>query len=287
MKPVLYIAIIILYFSSFTKAQNIEHLSKVEDTLNSIAARIPNKLHDFERLSLNEEFKNVLLKALEEDGSMDFPFDSLNNVSVLTATDNSFRIMTWYIPLPDGTFEFFGFFQAKDERLETLNLYSLSDNVEASDELIYKQLTFDNWHGAYYYRLIHTRHNREDYYTLLGWRSDNMLTRKRIIEPLRLAAKGRPVFGVPLFTYEDNRYRRVVFEYSANINMFMDYERHSLFETRRSHYMIVFDRVEPSHPKLKGHYQFYFPETNIIDAFIFENGRWVFYPEVDARNPSD
>ena len=49
--------------------------------------------------------------------------------------------------------------------------------------------------------------------------------------------------------------------------------------------MIVFDRLTPMDPKLEGQYEFYVPETNIFDGFVFYNGKWVFIKEVDARNP--
>jgi len=56
--------------------------------------------------------------------------------------------------------------------------------------------------------------------------------------------------------------------------------------------MIIFDRLSPIDPRtskysanLEGQFQFYVPESNIYDAFIFENGRWNFVKDVDARNP--
>lgn len=48
--------------------------------------------------------------------------------------------------------------------------------------------------------------------------------------------------------------------------------------------MILFDRLVPLSTSLEGQKQFYVPETNIFDAFIFENGRWVFMEDIDARN---
>ena len=51
--------------------------------------------------------------------------------------------------------------------------------------------------------------------------------------------------------------------------------------------MIVFDRVSPLTPGLEGQYQFYVPETDTYDAFVFEKGVWQFYGDVDARNPKE
>lgn len=48
--------------------------------------------------------------------------------------------------------------------------------------------------------------------------------------------------------------------------------------------MIVFDRLIPMDPSLAGQYQYYIPETNIFDAFVFSKGKWIFAQDVDARN---
>lgn len=48
--------------------------------------------------------------------------------------------------------------------------------------------------------------------------------------------------------------------------------------------MIVFDRLVPLDPSLAGQYQYYIPETNIFDAFVFSKGKWIFAQDVDARN---
>ncbi len=277
--------------ASHIYAENTKKFMETEDSLINIATLIPNLTHDFEKLSLNEKFTDLLYSALEKEGSFYYPFDSLTTVSVLTSPDEVFRIITWYIPLSDGTFDYFGFFQAKDDRRGDIVLYTLQNDYFADYEekggVEYLQLSHENWHGTFYYEVIHTRHEREDYYTLLGWRGDNPLTRKRIIEPIRLGERSRPVFGIPLFTYKDNRLRRIVFEYSANVSMYLAYDRQLIRGHRRPTNMIVFDRLEPSHPRLEGHRHFYFPETNIVDAFLFEEGRWVFYEEIDARNPDN
>jgi hypothetical protein len=268
-----------------SRAQESDYFIQMEDSLKILSFKIVEPIHDFERLSVNNDFKDLFLKVLEKEGSFDYPFDSLSNVSLLKAPDNSFRIITWYVPLPESSFEYFGFFQVKDERRGDVVIYPLMNVEREPDDLLYQQFSPESWYGAYYYQLIHNRHEREDYYTLLGWRSDNLLTRKRVIEPIRTAARGKPVFGIPQFTYENNRYRRVVFEYSAKVSMSVIYDRQLLKGSRRPKNMIVFDRLMPTHPQLKGHYQFYFPETNVFDAFVFENGRWVYYPGIDARNP--
>ncbi|HRS54806.1 MAG TPA: hypothetical protein P5250_08890, partial [Bacteroidales bacterium] len=56
--------------------------------------------------------------------------------------------------------------------------------------------------------------------------------------------------------------------------------------------MIVFNRLSPFDPRtgeekpsLEGQFQYYVPEANIIDAFIFKKGKWLFIKDIDAKNP--
>lgn len=97
------------------------------------------------------------------------------------------------------------------------------------------------------------------------------------------------------------KFKRIIFEYSAKAVMNLKYDNQEYqekvrykkpkngkrFEMRNvKSPMIVFDRLVPLSPSLEGQKQFYVPETNIYDAFIYENGRWDFIEDVDARNPS-
>jgi hypothetical protein len=280
MKRTLFITIFLLSVN-FLYAGNDFHM--YEDSLRRMSLRIVEQEHDFERLSLNFEFNALLGKVLAMPGSSEHPFQTLRTVSVLTAPDGSFRIFSWYVPLSNSRFEYFGYFQSKVSDREIL-LYPLSDKAETISEPQFSTLDHDNWYGAFYTELIHRREKRKNYYILLGWRGDNPLTRKRIIEPIKLMEKGRPSFGEPVFRFENNRHRRVIFEYSARATMSLRYEEHLVPGTRRTQQIIIFDRMSPTQDYLKGRYQFYVPETNIFDGFRFEDGKWYFISDIDAKN---
>jgi hypothetical protein len=264
---------------------NGDKLRMYEDSLKKLATSIIEPANDFERLTINHEFKTLLKNALEMDNSFAYPFDSLVTVSRLTSPDGSFRIFTWYVPLQNNRFEYFGYFQSHDSRRNESQIFTLTDRGAEEDDFVNKSLDHENWYGAYYLELVHKRDRRNDYYLLLGWRADDHLTRKRIIEPIKQLGGGRPSFGQPVFRYKDNRLRRVIFEYSARVSMSMRYESHPVERGRRSTDMVIFDRLGPTQDYLVGHYQFYVPETNIFDAFVFDDGKWIFTPDIDARNP--
>lgn len=254
-----------------------------EDSLKKMARKIIIPEHDFERLALNLEFKTYFEKVLQMEGSLDYPFDSLTTISRISAPNENFRIISWYVPLSNNQFEYFGFFQSVQSGKQ-YDIYPLTDRASNIEEPLYETLDHEKWYGAYYTDLIHKRYRRKDYYVLLGWRADNGLTRKRIIEPLRVLGKGRPSFGRPIFRYEENRHRRIIFEYSAKATMSIRYESQPIELGKRARDMIIFDRLAPTQSFLEGKYQFYVPETNIFDAFVFDAGKWEFIEEVDARN---
>jgi hypothetical protein len=256
---------------------------QLEDSLRRMSSRIIELEHDFERLALNNEFNNLLGEVLKMPGSLNHPFNTFRIVSVLTAPDGSFRIFSWYIPLSNSQFEYFGYFQFRQAGKEPV-LYPLTDKGYQIEEPQFASLDHENWYGAYYTELIHRKEKRKDYYVLLGWRGDNPLTRKRIIEPLKLMERGRPAFGEPVFRFENNRHKRIIFEYSSRVSMSIRYEEHLVPGTRRAQDIIIFDRMGPTQNYLQGNYQFYVPETNIFDGFRFEDGKWIFVSDIDAKN---
>lgn len=277
--------IFLILIARVTSTVALQNFAVHEDSLKTMMQKIIEPRHDFERLALNFEFRQYFEQVLLMDGSFDYPFDSLTITSRLRAPDNSFRIISWYVPLGNGAFEYFGFFQSEQSRGGSYHLYPLVDKSAEIEKPQYETLDHENWYGTYYTELIHNRYKRKDYYILLGWRADNPLTRKRIIEPLRIMGKGRPSFGKPVFKYKDNRQRRIIFEYSAKVSMSIRYETQVIEPGKRPREIILFDRMGPTHSSFKGQYHFYVPETNVFDGFIFDSGHWVFISDIDARNP--
>ena len=54
-------------------------------------------------------------------GSFDYPFENLNNMSILTSPDK-FRIYNWVVPKEDGSFEYFAYLQLYKKEKRTLLL---------------------------------------------------------------------------------------------------------------------------------------------------------------------
>ena len=261
----------------------------LEDSLKKMALRIIEPVADSARMENNRQFYHELVRVLETGGSFHHPFDSLQTVSMLMAPDSSFRIITWYVPLQAQRFDYFGIIQqSPDKQTDELDgntlLIHLHDSTSVIGSTVFSELSPDKWFGAYYYQIIHERSGDTDLYTLLGWKGDNPHTRLRVIEPLWFRDR-QPVFGKQAFRIGQRDPFRIVFEYSAMAAMSLVYATRPVRPGQPARDMIVFDRLSPGDESMRGHYRFYLPEANVLDALVFEDGIWVFYPDVDARAP--
>lgn len=280
------------FFCTLATAQPV--FTEYEDSLRVIAREIQKGRDDFVKLNASERFCNLLINTLQENNSFEYPFDSLKSISRLTSDDHKIRIFTWTIAKNDGSFDFGGVLQVKLKKGKEPVVYKLEDHSADIQNPENQILSCDNWYGALYYRLIEKTFDEHTYYTLLGWDGNNPVSRKKLIEILTLTPGGKPVFGASLFSRFPRKCKRIIFEYSATSTMTLNYSTQLLdvrvkkgkkrVVKKEVSEMIVFDRLSPLNSSVEGQHQFYFPETNIQDGFIFDNGRWNYAREVDARN---
>jgi hypothetical protein len=287
--------LILLLFPFLMLAQQKTELSDNEDSLISLARIILNAPEENVRFEAAKHFETLFSSTLELPDSWDYPFDSLQSVSKLVAGDKAFRIFTWSVPRQNGTYDYAGILQVRTDK-KKCRLYLLNDvsaEIKKPEEAV---LSPDKWYGALYYKLITTRSGDKYTYTLLGWDACSVQTRRKVIEVLSFTKSGEPVFGASVFTRFPRKVKRVIFEHAAKVSMSLTYSEQGIKiksgkKGKQASYkvikkeMIVFDRLVPQDPQLEGIYAYYVPETNINDGFVFDNGRWQFVKEVDARNP--
>jgi len=301
-------------------AQDIEQIKAYEDSIVSISIRILKESNEDSRLKMNEELWSFVDKAARDEGSIDYDFDTLNFVSVLTSDDKKFRIFSWTIKLKSGHYQYFGIAQAYVKNTKSYRYHKLNDYTARLSRPDSKNLSPKKWYGAYYYKIIQNKSGNKVYYTLLGWKGYDRTISMKVIEIATLRINGDVVFGYPIFNIRDYKYfkntrsRRLVFKYSARVKMYLDYDVQSIHiekkKKKKKSYskkqrgftaqnkevkesvkvktitkpMIVMDRLEPINEEMEGIYEFYYPETNVVDALIFEKNKWKYYPDVDARN---
>ncbi|MFH0864549.1 MAG: hypothetical protein V1904_00020 [Bacteroidota bacterium] len=278
--PFLYL---LIFISLQVFPQMNEDFAKAEDSLKILGNLILNGESDFIKYNANEKFLILLEGTLISENSFKYPFDSLTMIARITSPDNKFRIFNWNIKKSDNTYEYFGIIQVWNKKQKKHVLYPLNDNSDKITKPESQLLDNLNWYGAHYYKLIYNKSGGKKYYTLLGWDGNDLLTQKKIIDVLVFHSNDKPVFGATIFKYNKKVQKRVIFEYSATTSMSLKFEKQYMLYGKKPRKMIVFDRLAPLDPNLEGQYQFYYPETNIFDAFIFRMGKWAMLKDVDAR----
>jgi len=233
-----------------------------------------------ERLQANAEFIPQLVKTLKKKDSYDYPFKQLDGLSILNAPDNTFRIITWFVPLCDTLpeekrndkleqfgYRYYGAIQLNsDEGLNLLPLYDVSDSLMTPEEEI---LSNDNWYGAVYYNMIQRTHAGKDYYILFGWEGNNSITSTKKLAEVLTFKNGKPVFGAPIFEFfRDDYYmnrNRMILEYKKDSGVSLNYNDQKE--------MIVYDYIKPESPEAKGNYYLYIPDGT-YEGLIYTDGIW-------------
>ncbi len=285
-RKILCFSFFIFYLLNFVIGQDMLAFQQYEDTLKKLSKEIQFNNNDVEKQKANNVFIQTWMQVLNTDKSFFFPFDSLTSVSRLTSPDEKFRIITWSVGRSDGTYDYYGFIQMNPKKNEGTLLYQLfdfSDSLNNPEISVCNRL---NWFGALYYKLIKEKYNGKEYYTLLGWNGKGLVSGKKIIEVLTFSDKNTPVFGADIFSgfAKKKAAKRIIFEYSKKISMSLKYQQQYVSKGDNKNWMIVFDRLVPMSSNLEGVYCYYVPASNIYDACVFENGKWKFIKDVDARN---
>lgn len=299
-KSILITIILTVIFAKLSFSQGRETFGEFEDSLALLGSIMRNGENDRVKFEANEKFIDLLEDALYKKNSFDYPFDSIKTIARLVSPDNKLKIYNWVISKIDGTFDYYAFIQSYNENKKKYDLFKLTDKSNDIIAAEFQILDANNWYGALYYKIIHTQNNNSDYYTLLGWNGNNGMSFKKLIEVLSFRSGNKPTFGAAMFKMGKEKPKRIIFEYSAKAIMSLKYDNQEYqekikfkkpkngkrFEMRKvKSSMILFDRLVPLSPSLEGQKQFYVPETNIFDAFIYENGKWNLIEDVDARNP--
>ncbi|NQV02568.1 MAG: hypothetical protein HQ542_07985 [Bacteroidia bacterium] len=303
MKIIFYSSLLALFLTppGSLQAQSNQAMSDAEEKLKELFDSTMEPINDEERIILGDQFSKVFQQTLAMDESFEHSFSLLPNVAKLTSPEERFRIYTWNIPLHSGMNLFYGLIQLKSVTKDSLSVIELVDYAEKVADPHLGIFSPERWFGAIYYKMI-TRQTMYGgvFYTLLGWRGENMLVTTKLIEILTVTSAGEILFGKPLFChYGETKPSRILFHHSANATMSLRYEeqwvvvdkkwnaRRKEFEFNREKiHMIVTDRLVPSDPQLEGQYEYYLPAGDVMDGFIFKDGCWSFIEQIDARNPA-
>ena len=270
-----------------------------EDSLVHLRDQVMAEYDETTRLALNEDFMSLLEEVLQMPDAFKYSWDSVKNFSVLASPDNVFKIFTWYVVKNNYDIENFGLIHVYNEGRKKHVIYPLYDkrqNIDYPKTLVGNH---NRWYGAVYYKIIPVKEKNTTYYTLLGWNGNDLFTNQKLIEILHFNKEMTPIFGARVFKNYPEKVARVIFEYSKNATMYLNYENQEYLvssgkynpKTRDYDYkrvrcdMIIFEELIPMDESVKNVPAYMVPESSLNQGFIEEDGKWVFQKNVRGSNP--
>lgn len=224
-----------------------------EEKIEALAYSVLNAKSDLQKDSANQALRECLRTQLSKKAAFSYSFDNVKSLSILTSSDSAFRMFNWNIPYSNGSYSFECYFLQKGQKP-----FLLDNSIDS--------LHSENWIPALYYSVVTKPTKFQTYYTLLGWKGNNRLTTKKIIEVLWFKSDGKVQFGAPIFQTKGEKKSRIVFEYSAQHSMKLNYNPNLD--------RIEFDHLSPPRQSLTGIYEYYSPDLS-YDAFKWENEKWI------------
>lgn len=268
-----------LFLTGMASAQSRKNLDlstlrSKEDSMKVIAPKIVMARDAGERFRSDSLFTRVLVRALKVQNSFYYPFDSVKNISRLYAPDSSFRVFTWQVVKDETLARRHGAIQVRTAD-GSLKLFPLIDKTMLISSQQDTVTGPDSWIGAIYYRIIKTKHNNKDYYTFLGYDENTMRSTKKRIEVMYFDEAGKPVFGGPFFSFQEDSVKlpmqaRFAIEYKKEGNARLQFDEEMD--------MIIFDHLIPENGEKDKRYT-YIPDGD-YEGFKWKNGKWVHIDKV-------
>jgi hypothetical protein len=257
-----------------TKNPDLKLLRSKEDSMKVIAPKIVMAIDAGERFRSDSLFTRLMVRALKIPYSFDYPFDSVKQISRLYAPDSIFRIFTWQVVKDENMARRHGAIQMRtpDGSLKLFPLIDKTMLLESPDDTV---TSTDAWIGAIYYKIVKTKDNNTNYYTLLGYDEHSMRSTKKRIEVMYFDPTGKPIFGGPFFSFQEDTVKlpvqtRFSIEYKKEGNARMQYDEEMQ--------MIVYDHLIPENGEKAKKYT-YIPDGD-YEGFKWKNGKWVHVDKV-------
>lgn len=231
---------------------------------------------DDQKIAINNQIVSRLNTLFSEPALYLNTFKNLNRVSTILSPDKKVKLSTWSVQLINLTNLFFGTIirQSSDGKIITIPLIDKTAEIKNPER---PALSPKKWYGAVYIDIIETSYKKQTYYTLIGFKPNDEFTRKKVLETMTINEINNDIkFGHSIINKGPGNVMRSIYEYSASGNMMLRYD------TDRK--MIVMDNLAPSSPAFKDVYRTYGPDFS-YNGYKFEKGKWIFYPDIDVRNP--
>ena len=253
---------------TFSKAVK-KDFEKREDSLKKYSNNIVFAAEANERFRSDSVFIKMLVRALKQNNSFYYPFDSLQTISRIYAPDSSFRIFTWELKKDEYVFIQHGAIQMRTAD-GSLKLFGLHDESMFSKNPVDSVRTINNWIGAIYYRMILKTFNNKNYYTLLGFDDYTISSTKKWMEVLTFNNNNEPVFGGPFISFKEDSLKKPT---QVRFNLEYKKEASVRFNYDPDLDLIVYDNLisETNEPEKK---DTYIPDGD-FEGFKWKEGQWI------------
>ena len=250
-------------------------LKKTEDTMAVYAKQMIFSADASSRFYADSVFIKTFVRALKTTNSFSYPFDSINTVSKIYASDSSFRIFTWQLERDESYYRQYGAIQMRTID-GSLNIFPLIDASDYSSEPTDSVRSNSNWIGAIYYGIVVNKYQNRNYYTLFGFDDNDFISTKKWIEVLTFNDNNEPVFGGPFFDYKDDSIKpeqpvsRFCLEYKKDAKARLVYDPEMG--------IIIFDHLisEVNDQRKK----FTLIPDGDYEGFKWSNGKWIHIDKV-------
>ncbi|ULQ53902.1 hypothetical protein [Flavihumibacter fluvii] len=251
-------------------------LQKQEDSLKIYADSMVNAATAGKRFLNDSNFVRGFVRALKVPNSFEYGFDSLAPVSKLYAPDSSFRIFTWQLKKDEYFYYQKGAIQMRT-RDGKLKLFPLFDASMFTNKPLDSVRTRNNWIGAIYYKLIQTKWQGRNYYTLLGFDGYTVSSNRKWMDVLYFDENtGEPKFGGPFYLVQPDSAKKATIQYRFNIEY--KKEASTTFNYNPEMDMVIFDHLISESDETNR------PETYVPDGdfegFQWKEGKWTHIKKV-------
>jgi len=251
----------------------------VEVSIQQLFNEIRETKDDSLAIKLHRQIEEILAQTLVLPEAYKYKFDSLGMIGRIYAPRKDFRMFNWNHSSRDGTYRNFALIVLpgnKNEPSKVVRMVESTDSIFRPDQQL---LAPEQWLGCLYYKILPKKQGKggKRYYTLLGLDMHGLKTKKKYVEILSFDSNDNPQFGAPIIELNGWTKHRVIFEFSAQQSMYLEYK----WLKRR----IEFDHLAPLMPYLVGEYEYYEPDM-FRDALKFKGGRWKHIKDIQ-KPPKD
>ncbi len=210
-----------------------------------------------------DHFYTDIKILLQEPNAFDYDFKSIPELSVLSDSLSTFKLLSWQVDKGDNKFEYYGFLiNHKNQTFE------LHDALSSLSDIEFIELNDQEWLGGLYYNLIEMGNQ----YYIFSYRQLDKFTKFKSFDCLSFAEDGSPILGKESFVFPQAGSRniiksRVVFKYSVDAVLSLNYNSDMQ--------MVVHDHLMQVIGQLPGQGPTLVPDGT-YEGYQFEEGKWVY-----------